>query len=152
LGYIAANIDIAKACDKIQGQFTSATCSITQKAAVTALTTDLRPSIEMTNEFAKRREAVMKLVAPIEGINCNIPEGAFYIFPDVSYYFGKTDGEFVISNSADFTMYLLHKANVSSVMGAAFGNDHCVRFSFANNMENIEKGWRRISDALKNLQ
>jgi aspartate aminotransferase len=152
LGYIAANIDIAKACDKIQGQFTSATCSITQKAAVTALTTDLRPSIEMAKEFAKRREALMKLVATIEGINCNKPEGAFYIFPDVSYYYGKTDGETVINDSAAFTMYLLNKANVSSVMGAAFGNDNCVRFSFANNMDNIEKGWQRISDALKKLK
>lgn len=151
LGYVAANIDIAKACDKLQGQFTSATCSITQKAAVTALTTDLRPSVQMTEEFAKRKKRVMELVAEVPGLKCNNPAGAFYVFPDVSYYFGKTDGEYTIQNSADFSMYLLHKANVSSVMGKAFGNDNCVRFSFANSMENIEKGWDRIKLALAKL-
>ena len=151
LGYVAANIDIAKACDKLQGQFTSATCSIAQKAAVTALTSDLKPSMLMTEEFARRRKRVIELVAGIEGLKCNNPEGAFYVFPDVSYYFGKTDGEDVITNSADFTMYLLNKANVSSVMGAAFGNDKCVRFSFANSIENIEKGWERIKVALIKL-
>lgn len=152
LGYVAANTDIAKACDKLQGQFTSATCSIAQKAAVTALTTDLRPSILMTEEFAKRKKRVMELVAEIPGLKCNNPEGAFYVFPDVSYYYGKTDGDDTINNSADFSMYLLNKANVSSVMGKAFGNDNCVRFSFANSMDNIEKGWQRIKQALAKLQ
>ncbi len=152
LGYIAANVEIAKACDKLQGQFTSATCSIAQKAAVAALTSDTKPSMEMVEQFAKRKERVMELVKNIPGIVCNNPEGAFYIFPDVSYYYGKTDGENVINNSADFTMYLLHKANVSSVMGAAFGNDNCVRFSFANSIDNIEKGWAKIADALAKLK
>ena len=151
LGYIASNIEIAKACEKLQGQFTSATCSIAQKAAVVALTTDLKPSILMTEEFAKRRKKVLELVADIKGIKCNNPEGAFYIFPDISYYFGKTDGEEVIKNSADLCMYLLNKATVSSVMGAAFGNPDCIRFSFANSMENIEKGWERIKIALAKL-
>ena len=151
LGYVASNIDIAKACEKLQGQFTSATCSIAQKAGVTALTSDLRPSMLMAEEFAKRRKRVMELVAEIPGLKCNNPEGAFYVFPDVSYYFGKIDGEDVIKNSADFTMYLLNKANVSSVMGAAFGNGNCVRFSFANSIENIEKGWERIKVALAKL-
>ncbi len=152
LGYIAANLDIAKACDKLQGQFTSATCSIAQKAAVVALTTDLTPSIKMTEEFARRRKRVLELVAEIRQLKCNNPEGAFYVFPDVSYYFGKTDGESTINNSADFSMYLLNKANVSSVMGAAFGNENCVRFSFANSIENIEKGWSRIKIALEKLK
>ena len=151
LGYIAANVEIAKACEKLQGQFTSATCSIAQRAAIAALTSDNKPSMQMTAEFAKRKEIVLKLVKNIPGIICNNPDGAFYIFPDVSYYFSKTDGEITINNSAEFTMYLLNKATTSSVMGAAFGNDNCVRFSFANSIENIEKGWGKIAAALKEL-
>ena len=152
LGYIAANVDIAKACEKLQGQFTSATCSITQKAAVVALTTDLRPSLEMTEEFTRRRARVMELIKDIPGFKCFEPEGAFYIFPDVSYYFGKSDGEKRITNSADFSMYLLHTAHVSSVMGEAFGEPNCVRFSFANSMQNIERAWVRIKEALGKLK
>jgi len=152
LGYIAANTDIAKACEKVQGQFTSGTNSITQKAAVVALTTDLRPSLEMVEEFAKRRKKVLEVVKEIPGITCPEPEGAFYIFPDVSSYFGKSDGETTISNAADFSMYLLNTAHVSSVMGDAFGEPKCVRFSFANSMEKIEEGWRRIKAALAKLK
>ena len=152
LGYIAANEEIAKACEKIQGQFTSATCSITQKAAVVALTTDLRPSIEMTKEFARRRARVMELVNEIPGFICSEPDGAFYIFPDVSAYYGKSDGNTTISNAADFSMYLLNTAHVSSVMGDAFGEPKCVRFSFANSMQNIEKAWARIREALSKLK
>jgi aspartate aminotransferase len=152
LGYIAASAEIAKACEKLQGQFTSGTCSITQKAAVTALTTDLRPSLEMVEEFTRRRKKVMELVKGIPGIECTEPEGAFYIFPDISYYFGKTDGETTISNSGDFCMYLLNKAHVSSVMGDAFGEPKCVRFSFANSMPKIEEGWKRIKEALAKLK
>ena len=152
LGYIAANVDIAKACEKLQGQFTSATCSIAQKAAVVALTTDLTPSLAMTDEFTRRRRRVMELIKDIPGFICNEPEGAFYIFPDVSYYFGKKNGQEVITNSADFSMYLLNTAHVSSVMGEAFGDAKCVRFSFANSMPNIEKAWVRIKEALAKLQ
>ncbi|MBI2731529.1 MAG: pyridoxal phosphate-dependent aminotransferase [Sphingobacteriales bacterium] len=152
LGYIAANTDIAKACEKLQGQFTSATCSITQKAAVVALTTDLKPSFEMTEEFARRRAKVLQIVKDIPGIKCAEPEGAFYIFPDVSSYYGKSDGENLIKNSADFSLYLLNTAHVSSVMGAAFGEPNCVRFSFANSMNNIERAWVRIKEALAKLK
>lgn len=152
LGYIAANIDIAKACEKLQGQFTSGTSSITQKAAVVALTTDLRPSMEMVEEFTRRRKRVMELVSEIPGIKCGEPEGAFYIFPDVSAYYGKTDGTTTITNSGDFCMYLLNTAHVSSVMGEAFGEPACVRFSFANSMEKIEEGWKRIKAALAKLK
>ena len=152
LGYIAADVEIAKACEKVQGQFTSGANSIAQKAAVTALTTDLRPSIEMTKEFGRRRTRVMELVKEIPGIICTKPDGAFYIFPDVSAYFGKTDGESIITNAADFSMYLLNKAHVSSVMGDAFGEPKCVRFSFANSMEKIEEGWSRIKEALEKLK
>ena len=152
LGYIAANVDVAKACEKLQGQFTSATCSITQKAAVVALTTDLKPSMEMAEEFTRRRAKVMEIIKDVPGIKCSEPEGAFYIFPDVSSYYGKSDGEDVITNSADFSMYLLNKAHVSSVMGEAFGEPKCVRFSFANSMVNIERAWVRIIDALAKLK
>ncbi|MEN9571668.1 MAG: hypothetical protein RL172_2899 [Bacteroidota bacterium] len=152
LGYIAAHTDIAKACEKLQGQFTSATCSITQKAAVAALTQDLRPSLDMTEEFARRRAKVLELVKDIPGIKCSAPEGAFYIFPDVSAYYGKSDGETTITNSADFAMYLLNTAHVSSVMGDAFGEPKCVRFSFANSMPKIEQAWARIKDALAKLK
>ena len=152
LGYIAANVDIAKACEKLQGQFTSATCSITQKAAVVALTTDLKPSLQMTEEFTRRRAKVLELIKDIPGIKCSEPDGAFYIFPDVSYYYGKSDGENKITNSADFAMYLLNTAHVSSVMGEAFGEPNCVRFSFANSMPNIERAWARIKEALAKLK
>ncbi len=152
LGYIAANVEIAKACEKLQGQFTSATCSITQKAAVAALTGDLRPSQEMTEEFTRRRTKTLELVEAIPGFKCFAPEGAFYVFPDVSHYYGKSDGENTISNAADLSMYLLNTAHVSSVMGDAFGEPNCVRFSFANSMPNIEKAWARIKDALAKLK
>ena len=152
LGYIAANVEVAKACEKLQGQFTSATCSITQKAAVVALTTDLKPSMEMAEEFTRRRAKVMEIIKDVPGIKCSKPEGAFYIFPDVSSYYGKSDGENIITNSADFSMYLLNVAHVSSVMGEAFGEPKCVRFSFANSMVNIERAWVRIIDALAKLK
>lgn len=152
LGYIAAHPDIAKACEKVQGQFTSGTNSITQKAAVTALTTDLRPTMEMVEEFRKRRTRVLEIVKDISGLICPEPEGAFYVFPDVSSYYGKSDGETTINNAGDFSMYLLNKAHVSSVMGDAFGEPKCVRFSFANSMKNIEEGWKRIKLALSQLK
>ncbi len=152
LGYIAAHADIAKACEKIQGQFTSGTNSITQKAAVVALTTDLRPTMEMVEEFTRRRTKVLEIVKDIPGVICPEPEGAFYIFPDVSYYYGMSDGDHTITNAADFSMYLLNTAHVSSVMGDAFGEPKCVRFSFANSMEKIEEGWKRIKVALAKLK
>jgi aspartate aminotransferase len=152
LGYIAADAQIAKACEKLQGQFTSGTCSITQKAAVAALTGNLRPSEEMTEEFTRRRERTLELVAAIPGFKCFAPEGAFYVFPDVSAYYGKSDGETTIRNAADLSMYLLNTAHVSSVMGDAFGEPQCVRFSFANSMQNIEKAWGRIGEALGKLK
>jgi aspartate aminotransferase len=152
LGYIAANTEITKACEKLQGQFTSGTCSIAQKAGVAALTTDLRPSIEMTEEFTRRRKRVLELIKDVPGLVCTEPDGAFYIFPDISYYFGKSDGQTTIHTSGDFCMYLLNNANVSSVMGEAFGDPACVRFSFANSMTNIERAWARIKEALAKLK
>jgi len=152
LGYIASSVAVAKACEKLQGQFTSGTCSITQKAGVVALTTDLKPSLEMTEEFTRRRAKVLEIIQDIPGFKCFAPEGAFYIFPDVSYYYGKSDGETVITGASEFCMYLLNTAHVSSVMGDAFGEPNCVRFSFANSMNNIERAWVRIKEALAKLK
>ncbi|MCE2972864.1 MAG: pyridoxal phosphate-dependent aminotransferase [Sediminibacterium sp.] len=151
LGYIAASTSIAKACEKIQGQFTSGTCSITQKAAVAALTGDLTPSMEMTAAFTQRRARTLEWIQQIPGFKCFQPEGAFYVFPDVSAYYGKKAGDEVINGAGDLSMYLLNTAHVSSVMGDAFGEPNCVRFSFANNMENIDKAWTRIQNALAAL-
>jgi len=134
------------------GQFSSATCSITQKATIAALTGDLEPSMKMTEEFARRRKRTLELVKEILGISCSEPEGAFYIFPDMSSYYGKKDADGnVIKDSADLCMYLLNTAHVSSVMGAAFGEPNCIRFSYANSTENIEKAWARVKDALAKL-
>ena len=152
LGYIAANTEIAKATEKIQGQFTSGTNSIAQRSAIVALTSDLSPSYAMVKQFTERREKVLQLVKEVPGLKCFEPQGAFYIFPDVSYYYGKNNGETVIQNANDLCMYLLNTAHVSSVMGDAFGEPNCVRFSFANSMQNIEKGWARIKEALLKLK
>jgi aspartate aminotransferase len=117
-----------------------------------ALTADLGPSVAMVKQFAERRKRTLELVNAIPGLRCFEPQGAFYVFPDVSAYFGKSDGVTTIRNSADFSMYLLNTAHVSSVMGDAFGEPRCVRFSFANNLPNIEKAWGRISEVLRKLK
>ena len=152
LGYIAAQADVAKACEKLQGQFTSGANAVTQRAAITALLSDLRPTKEMVDEFERRRQRVMELLKEIPGIECAIPDGAFYIFLIIRSYFGKSDGETTIQNSSDVSMYLLHKAHVSTVAGNAFGDNDCIRISFANSMENIEKGFSRIKEALTKLK
>ncbi|HMZ99934.1 MAG TPA: pyridoxal phosphate-dependent aminotransferase [Ferruginibacter sp.] len=151
LGYIAAHPAIAKACEKIQGQTTSGANAVTQRAAIAALTGDSKPSAMMVEEFTKRRKRVMELLKEIPGIACSEPEGAFYVFPDVKNYFGKSDGEETIANADDLCMYLLNKAHVSTVTGKAFGEPDCIRISFANSMANIEKGFSRIKEALAKL-
>lgn len=151
LGYIAAHPAIAKACEKIQGQTTSGANAVTQRAAIAALTGDSKPSAMMVEEFTKRRKRVMELLNGIPGIACSEPEGAFYVFPDVKNYFGKSDGEETIANADDLCMYLLNKAHVSTVTGKAFGEPDCIRISFANSMANIEKGFSRIKEALAKL-
>lgn len=152
LGYTASNTTLAKAMEKLQGQFTSGTCSITQKAAVVALTGDLRPSQEMADEFTRRKIRTLELIKDVPGFKCFEPEGAFYAFPDVSAYYGKSDGKETINNSGDLSMYILNNAHVSCVMGDAFGEPDCVRFSFATSMENIELAWTRIKEALSKLK
>lgn len=151
LGYLAADAKIAKACEKIQGQVTSGANAVTQRAAISALTGDMKPTELMVAEFTKRRKRVMELVKEIPGMLCSEPQGAFYIFPDVSQFFGRFDGEDKIENADDLCMYLLNKAHVSTVTGRAFGAPNCIRLSFANSMENIEKGFGKIKDALAKL-
>ncbi|MEP6710766.1 MAG: pyridoxal phosphate-dependent aminotransferase [Ferruginibacter sp.] len=152
LGYIAAPLEIAKACEKIQGQFTSGPNSIAQRAAITALTGDLKPTESMVAAFKKRRQIIMELVNKIPGVVCSEPPGAFYIFPDVHVYFGKKTADGNVINDADeLCMYLLNDAHVSSVSGKAFGEPDCIRLSFANSEENIEKGMKKIKDALAAL-
>jgi len=152
LGYIAANTTVAKGCEKIQGQFTSGANAITQRAAITALTTDLRPSMEMTKEFTRRRKRILELLKDIPGTHGAEPDGAFYIFPVIKEFFGKSDGETSINNADDLCMYLLNKANVSTVTGRAFGEPDCIRISFANSMEKIETAMARIKEALGRLK
>lgn len=152
LGYIAANPDVVKACEKLQGQFTSGATAITQRAAITALTEDLRPTQEMVKEFRRRRKKVMELMSEIPGLKSPEPEGAFYVFPQVDYYFGKKYGQETIKDADDLCMYLLNTAHVSTVTGRAFGDPKCLRISFANNMEKIEEGWARIKQALSELK
>ena len=152
LGYIAAPIEIAKAADKLQGQFTSATCSITQRAAIAALTGDLKPTLDMLEQFKKRRAIVLDLIAQIPGMICNEPPGAFYVFPDVHYFFGKkTVNNITINDADELCMYLLNDAHVSSVSGKAFGEPNCIRLSFANSVENLDKGFAKIKKALLEL-
>lgn len=151
LGYLAAPLDIAKACDKLQGQFTSGTNAVTQRAAIAALTLPLDATKEMVDEFARRRTRVMELMHGIEGFRFAEPDGAFYAFPCVDSYFGRKDGDEVIRTADDLAMYLLNRGHVSTVTGSAFGDAHCLRLSFANSMQNIEKGFSRIKEALSRL-
>ena len=151
LGYIAADPAIVKGCEKLQGQFTSGTNSIAQRAAIDALVGDLAPSIKMAEEFTDRRKKMLELLAGIPGIKCSEPDGAFYVFPVVKEYFGKKNGTDVLKNADDLCMYLLNTAHVSTVTGSAFGEPTCIRLSFANNMKNIETGLARIKEALLKL-
>jgi aspartate aminotransferase len=152
LGYIAAHADVAKACEKIQGQFTSGANAVTQRAAIVALTADLKPTFEMTKEFERRRARVLQLIEEIPGWSCAEPDGAFYVFPDVSSYFGKSNGTETITNADDLCMYLLNTAHVSTVTGRAFGTPSCIRLSFANSLEKIEEAYKRIKKALSELK
>ncbi|HUZ59036.1 MAG TPA: pyridoxal phosphate-dependent aminotransferase [Hanamia sp.] len=151
LGYLAAHPDIAKACEKIQGQMTSGTNSITQRAAITALDSSLTATYEMLKEFKRRKARVTELLKALPHVKCMEPQGAFYIFPDVRYYFGKKHGDEVINNSSDLCMYLLNNAHISTVSGDAFGQPGYIRISFANSMENIEQGFKRIKEGLGKL-
>jgi aspartate aminotransferase len=152
LGYLAAAPEIVKGCEKLQGQFTSGANAIAQRASITALTSPLDATKKMVKEFEQRKKRIIELMSDIKGLEFVNPDGAFYAFPCVDYYFGKRDGEEVIKNADDLCMYLLNKAHVSTVTGTAFGDDRSIRISFANNLQNIEKGIERIKKALYDLK
>lgn len=151
-GYIAAPLEIAKACVKLQGQFTSATCSITQRAAIAALTGDLAPTFEMREAFRRRRTLVLEGLSHIAGLRCNKPTGAFYVFPDVSGFFGKKHGDFLIKDADDLATYLLVEAHVAVVTGEAFGAPNCIRLSYATSDQKLQTAMERMQKALGNLQ
>lgn len=154
IGFIAAPIAIAKACDKLQGQFTSAASSIAQRAALKAFATapDATPDMKiMQQAFRERRDLMLQLLAEIPGMKLNHPDGAFYIFPDISWYFGKSDGKTSIQNSNDLCMYLLNKVFVALVPGDAFGDPNCIRFSYATSKDKLTEAVRRIKTALSEL-
>jgi aspartate aminotransferase len=152
LGFIAADAAVVKACEKLQGQFTSGTCAVTQRAAITALRSDLGSTLEMVKEFERRKLRVKEMLKDVPGIKYAEPDGAFYIFPVVTSYFGKKFGEQVIKDADDLCMYLLNTGHVSTVTGRAFGEPDCIRISFANSMPKIEEGYGRIIKALKELK
>jgi len=148
IGYIGAPEFIAKACTKMQGQVTSGANSIAQRATIAAVEADPKVLNYMLEAFHKRRDLVVGLIKEIPGLKINVPEGAFYVFPDVSYYFGKTLNGTKIENATDFSMYLLSEANVATVTGDAFGNPDCIRFSYATSEELLTEAMRRIKQAL----
>jgi aspartate aminotransferase len=155
VGYIGAPLAIAKACNKLQGQVTSATCSIALKACVCAMQMDPTTSkdiINMRETFRKRRDMVYQLLTEIPGVKVAMPEGAFYFFPDVSSYYGKSFNGKKIENSTDMAFYLLNEANVATVMGSAFGDDTCIRLSYATSEDLLREALRRIKEALANLK
>ncbi|MEQ8927601.1 MAG: pyridoxal phosphate-dependent aminotransferase [Fulvivirga sp.] len=151
VGYIGAPEWIAKGCTKMQGQITSANCSIAQRAALTALTGDATPTKEMAKEYLERRELVKGLLDEIPGVKTNVPQGAFYFFPDMSSYFGKSSGNRKIENASDLCIYILEEAHVSLVTGEAFGDANCVRLSYAASREDLVEALKRIKTALSKL-
>lgn len=151
-GYIAAPLEIAQACTKLQGQFTSATSSITQRAAIAALTGDLGPSHEMKEAFRRRRSLVLAGLAQIDGMKCNKPQGAFYVFPDVSAFFGKHLGTQQIKDADDLATYLLMEAHVAVVTGTAFGAPNCLRISYATSDDKLSTALERIQAVLAKLK
>lgn len=151
LGYIAASKEIAAACEKIQGQFTSGTCSITQRATITAMEADPVVLKDMVAAFKSRRDLVLGLLNEIEGVKTNIPEGAFYLFPDVSSFFGKRFNDTAINSATDLAMYLLQEGLVAIVTGEAFGNPNCIRISYAAAEEELIEAMKRMKQALEKL-
>lgn len=152
IGYMAASKEIAAACDKMQGQITSGTSSISQRAALAAYQTDLTSVLSMRDEFKKRRDLVYSLLKEIPNIKVNLPDGAFYFFPEVKHYFGKSFNGDKINNAEELCLYLLNEAHVSVVTGEAFGNDDCIRISYAASEVQLRLAVQRIAAALLALQ
>lgn len=152
VGYLAAPKWIANGSIKVQGQLTSANCSISQRGALAAITGDLTPTKKMVEEYKRRRDLVYNLLKEIPGIKANYPQGAFYFFPDVSYYYGKSDGTNTIKTGEDFCMYMLDNAQVSLVAGGSFGEKKCVRLSYAASEKELIEAMRRMKAALALLK
>ena len=152
IGYIGAPKAIAYACEKLQSQFTSGTNSIAQKAAIAALNGDLTPTYKMRDAFKVRRDLCYNILKEIPGLKLSLPPGAFYLFPDVSSFYGKSHNGHSITNSQDLCMYLLNEVYVVTVSGSAFGNDNCIRMSYATSEENLLKAMERIKQALLALK
>lgn len=152
LGYIGASKEIADACTKIQGQFTSGASSITQKASIAAMKADPSVLKEMVEAFHSRRDLILKSLNDMPGVVTNVPDGAFYVFPDISSFFGKTDGKTTIRNADDLCVYLLSDAMVALVTGAAFGNEKCIRISYATSEEILTEAMNRVKASLAKLK
>ena len=152
IGYIAAPEWIVKGCNKLQGQYTSGPCSVSQKAAEFAYISSQECVEEMRQAFERRRNLIVKLAKEIPGLEVNVPEGAFYLFPKCSSFYGKSDGETTINNSTDFAMYLLEKGHVATVGGDAFGDPECFRMSYATSDENIIEAMTRIRNTVAKLK
>ena len=149
IGYMGAPEWIAKACAKVQGQVTSGTNAIAQRASIAALKAPKSKIQYMVDEFKRRRDLVLELLNEIEGFKLNIPEGAFYVFPDISSFFGKTLRGRIINNASDFSLYLLEEAMVATVTGEAFGDANCIRFSYAASEKDLREAIRRIKESLQ---
>lgn len=152
IGYIGAPLWISKAVNKMQGQITSAPSSIAQKAAQSAVEANPEVVIDMKNTFLRRRDLMIKMLSEIKGLRCNVPTGAFYLFPEVSFFFGKQTNGTTIKNADDLCMYLLEEARVALVTGSAFGNPECVRLSYAASEKDLIEAVNRIKNALDKLQ
>lgn len=152
LGWVAAPEWIVKGINKLQGQYTSGTCDVSQMAALEAYNSDQACVEDMRQTFQRRRDLIVKLAQDIPGLEVNVPQGAFYLFPKCDYFFGKSDGERTISGSTDFAMYLLEEAHVATVAGDAFGEPSGLRFSYATSDENIREAMRRIKEAIGKLK
>lgn len=152
IGFIAAAEWIVKACNKLQGQYTSGPCSVSQKAAEAAYTGTQEPVETMRKAFERRRDLIVRLAHEIPGFKVNVPQGAFYLFPQCDFYYGKSDGTRTVQNSEDLAMYLLEVAHVATVGGASFGAPECIRMSYATGDENIIEAMRRIREALAKLR
>lgn len=152
IGYIAAPEWIVKGCNKLQGQYTSGPCSVSQMAAVEAYNASQDCVEVMRQAFERRRDLIVSLAKDIPGLEVNVPQGAFYLFPKCSSFFGKTDGTHVINNSTDFALYLLEVGHVATVAGDAFGDPECFRMSYATSDENIREALKRIKEAVAKLK
>jgi aspartate aminotransferase len=151
IGYLGAPLWIAKACDKLQGQFTSGVCSIAQRAALAAIQSKSDSREKMKEAFLRRRDLICGLLSEVKGLKLRVPQGAFYVMPDITYYLGKSDGSTIIKDSDELALYLLDKAQVALVGGMAFGAPDCIRISYAASDDNIREAIKRIKAALENL-